>query len=85
MTTDIGHNSEATDDRLRLLIERRERLEEERRGISDDIKDVNAEAKAVGYDIRALNEVIKLRRLDPDDRREREAILDLYKAALGIN
>lgn len=85
MTNDIGHNSEATDDRLRLLIERRERLEEERRGISDDIKDVNAEAKAVGYDIRALNEVIKLRRLDPDDRREREAILDLYKAALGIN
>lgn len=85
MTTDIGHNSEATDDRLRLLIERRERLEEERRGISDDIKDVNAEAKAVGYDIRALNEVIKLRRLDPDDRREREAILDLYKAALGID
>ena len=77
MTNDIGHNSEATDDRLRLLIERRERLEEERRGISDDIKDVNAEAKAVGYDIRALNEVIKLRRLDPDDRREREAILDL--------
>lgn len=85
MTNDIGHNSEATDDRLRLLIERRERLEEERRGISDDIKDVNAEAKAVGYDIRALNEVIKLRRLDPDDRREREAILELYKAALGIN
>jgi len=85
MTNDIGHNSQATDDRLRLLIERRERLEEERRGISDDIKDVNAEAKAVGYDIRALNEVIKLRRLDPDDRREREAILDLYKAALGIN
>lgn len=84
MTADIGHNSESTDDRLRLLVERRERLEDERRGISDDIKDVNAEAKAVGYDIRAFNEVIKLRRLDPDDRRERETILDLYKAALGI-
>lgn len=79
-----GHNANATDDRLRLLIERRERLEEEKRGISDDIKDVNAEAKAVGYDVRAINEVIKLRKLDPDTRRERETILDLYKCALGM-
>lgn len=79
-----GHNSAATDDRLRLLIERRERLEEEKRGISDDIKDVNAEAKAVGYDVRAINEVIKLRKLDPDTRRERETILELYKCALGM-
>lgn len=82
--TELGHNANATDDRLRLLIERRERLEEEKRGISDDIKDVNAEAKAVGYDVRAINEVIKLRRLDPDTRRERETILDLYKSALGM-
>lgn len=79
-----GHNANATDDRLRLLIERRERLEEEKRGISDDIKDVNAEAKAVGYDVRAINEVIKLRKLDQDTRRERETILDLYKSALGM-
>lgn len=80
----IGHNANATDDRLRLLIERVERLEEEKKGISDDIRDVKAEAKAVGYDLHAFNAVIKLRRLDPDDRREREEILDLYKAALGI-
>lgn len=81
---DQGHNANATDDRLRLLIERRERLEEEKRGISDDIKDVNAEAKAVGYDVRAISEVIKLRKLDPDTRRERETILELYKCALGM-
>lgn len=82
--SDMGHNADATDDRLRLLIERRERLEEEKRGISDDIKDVNAEAKAVGYDVRAINEVIKLRKLDPDTRREREHVLELYKCALGM-
>lgn len=79
-----GHNANATDDRLRLLIERVERLDEEKRGISDDIKDVFAEAKAVGYDTRAMREVIKLRKLDPDTRVEREAVLDLYKAALGM-
>lgn len=82
--SDIGHNTRATDDRLRLLIERIERLDEEKKGISDDIKDVFAEAKGVGYDVKVMREVIKLRKLAPDDRREREAILDLYKAALGI-
>lgn len=80
----MGHNANATDDRLRLLIERVERLEEEKKGISDDIRDVKAEAKAVGYDLRAFNDVIKLRRLDPDTRRERETVLELYKSALGM-
>ena len=76
--------TEATDDRLRLLIERVERLEEEKKGISDDIKDVYAEAKAVGYDTKVLRQVIKLRRMKPDDRREMEAVLDAYMAALGL-
>ena len=76
--------AETADDRLRLLIERIERLEEEKKGISDDVKDVFAEAKGVGYDVRVMREVIKLRKMAPDDRRERETILDLYKAALGI-
>ena len=76
--------TEATDDRLRLLIERVERLEEEKKGIQDDIKDVYLEAKAVGYDVKAMREVVKLRKMAPDDRKEMEAILDMYKAALGL-
>jgi uncharacterized protein (UPF0335 family) len=74
----------ATDDRLRLLIERVERLEEEKKGIADDIRDVYAEAKAVGYDAKAMREVIRLRRMNPDDRAERDAIIDVYRCALGI-
>jgi uncharacterized protein (UPF0335 family) len=75
---------ENTDDRLRLLIERIERLAEERKGIQDDIKDVYAEAKAVGYDPKILREVIKLRKMRPDQRQEMEAILDAYMSALGM-
>lgn len=74
----------ATDDRLRMLIERIERLEEEKKGIADDIRDVYAEAKAVGYDAKIMRQIVKLRRMKPDDRAEMEAILDTYKAALGI-
>jgi len=76
--------TEPTDDRLRLLIEHVERLEEEKKGIQDDIKDVYLEAKAVGYDVKAMREVVKLRKMAPDDRKEMEAILDMYKAALGL-
>lgn len=74
-----------TDDRLRLLIERVERLEEEKKGIGDDIKDVYLEAKAVGYDVKAMRAVIRLRKMSRDDRREMEAVLDLYKAELGLD
>lgn len=73
-----------TDDRLRLLIERIERLEEEKKGISDDVKDVYLEGKAVGYDPKMMREIVRLRKMSPDDRREMESILDLYKAALGL-
>ena len=79
-----GHNSRASDDRLRLLIERVERLEEEKTGIADDIRDTYAEAKAVGYDAKIMREVVKLRKMNPDDRAERDAILDTYRCALGI-
>ena len=75
---------EATDDRLRLLIERIERLEEEKKGIADDIRDVYAESKAVGYDVKIMRQVVRLRKMRPDDRREMETVLDTYKAALGI-
>lgn len=80
-----GHNSGNADDRLRLLIERVENLNEEIKGIQDDRKDVFAEARAVGYDVKAMRECIKLRAMEPADRREREAILDLYKGALGLD
>ncbi|MEL7706464.1 DUF2312 domain-containing protein [Citromicrobium bathyomarinum] len=76
--------AEATDDRLRLLIERIERLEEEKKGIADDIRDVYAEAKAVGYDPKIMRQIVRLRKMKPDDRSEQEIILDTYKVALGI-
>jgi len=81
--SEAGHN--VTDDRLRLLIERVERLEEENKGIADDIKDVFLEAKAVGYDAKIMKQVIRLRKMQDDDRREMETILDLYKSALGMD
>jgi len=73
-----------TDDRLRLLIERIERLEEEKKGIADDIKDVYSEAKAVGYDPKILRTVIRLRRMRADERAEQDALIDTYMAALGM-
>lgn len=73
-----------SDDRLRLLIERIERLEEEKKGISDDIKDVYQEAKATGYDAKILRAVIRLRKMEPDDRKEFEAVLETYMNALGM-
>lgn len=89
--TGIGHNSggigmaEATDDRLKLLIERIERLEEEKKGIADDIRDVFAEAKAVGYDTKILRKVIALRKMKPDELSEQTTILNTYMAALGMS
>jgi uncharacterized protein (UPF0335 family) len=77
--------AENTDQRMRLLIERVERLEEEKKGISDDIRDVYNEAKAVGYDVKIMREMVRLRKMKPDDRRERDMLLDTYKAALGID
>lgn len=74
-----------SDDRLRLLIERIERLEEEKKGIGDDINDVYSEAKATGYDAKIMREIVRLRKMKPDDRREMEAVLETYKNALGID
>lgn len=81
--SEAGHNS--ADDRLRLLIERIERLEEEKKGIADDVRDVYAEAKAVGYDPKIMRQIVRLRKMKPDDRAEMEAILDVYKKALGLD
>lgn len=78
----VGHN--AADDRLRLLIERIERLEEEKKGIADDIRDVYVEAKAVGYDPKIMRVVVRQRKMKPDDRREQEELLETYQIALGM-
>jgi uncharacterized protein (UPF0335 family) len=69
---------------LLLLIERIERLEVEKKGIADDIKDVKSEAKSRGFDVATINAIIKLRKKTPEKRREEEALLDTYKAALGM-
>ncbi|MEN9290148.1 MAG: hypothetical protein RL317_1771, partial [Pseudomonadota bacterium] len=71
-------------DELRLLIERIERLEEEKKGIADDIRDVYSEAKARGYDAKIMRQIVRLRKMEAHDRQEMEAILDTYKAALGL-
>jgi len=88
----LGHNSRSaamTDnvsaEQLRLFIERIERLEEEKGDIADDIKDVYAEAKSTGFDVKTMRECVKLRKLEKFVRDEREALLDTYKAALGMD
>ena len=82
----IGHNSATAvaADQLRAIIERVERLEEEKKAIADDIRDIYAEAKGNGYDVKALRTIVRLRKQDADERQEQESILDAYKAALGM-
>ena len=72
-------------DQLKSIIERIERLEEEKAGIAGDIKDVFAEAKANGFDVKVLRKIIALRKRDHDERTEEEAILELYLQALGMS
>lgn len=71
-------------EQLRLLIERIERLEDEKKGISDDVRDVYAEAKSTGFDTKTIRAVIKLRRMEKHHRDEAEMMLETYKQALGI-
>ena len=71
-------------DQLKAFVERVERLEEEKKAISDDIRDVYAEAKGNGFDVKIMRKIISIRKQDRDKRREEEEILDLYLAALGI-
>lgn len=77
-------DADATDERLRLLIKRIERLEEEKKGIGDDIRDVYMEGKAVGYDTKMMRQLIKLRKMKPEERAEMEMLLETYKAAVGM-
>jgi uncharacterized protein (UPF0335 family) len=71
-------------DHLRAFVERIERLEEEKKTISDDVRDVYAEAKANGFDVKALRTIVRLRKQDENERKEHEAILETYMHALGM-
>lgn len=91
MSPEIGHNSQNDDDasgfakgQLKAIIERIEKLEEEKKAISDDIKDVYGEAKGNGFDVKALRTIIRMRKQDADERQEQETILETYMQALGM-
>ena len=71
-------------DQLKAIIERIERLEEEKKAISEDIKDVYAESKGNGFDVKALRTIIRMRKQDPNERQEEESILETYMSALGM-
>ena len=79
--TDVGG---ITAEQLRSYIERIERLEEEKAAIATDVREVYAEAKSNGFDVKIMRQVLRLRKLDHDDRSEQDALLDLYKRALGM-
>lgn len=72
-------------DQLRLLIERIERLEEEKKGIADDIKDVYSEAKSTGFDAKTMRTIVRLRKMEKHELQEAEALLETYRAALGLD
>ena len=77
----IGGNAK---EQLRAIIERVERLEEEKKGIGDDIRDIYAEAKGNGYDVKALRTIVRMRKQDANERAEQETILETYLQALGM-
>jgi uncharacterized protein (UPF0335 family) len=84
----IGHNSEPATkfakEQLQSIIERIERLEEEKKGISDDIRDIYAESKGNGYDVKALRTIVRMRKQDANERQEHETVLETYMSALGM-
>lgn len=91
MTDDMtGHNSNTSDvggiaaDRLRSIIERIERMEEERKALAGDIKDIFTEAKSAGFDVKVIRQIIRIRKQDPEDVEEQDTLLDIYRRALGI-
>ncbi len=73
-----------TGDRLRAFVERVERLEEEKTALMEDIKEIYGEAKAVGFDVKTLRTLVKLRKMDTEKRREEDELLELYKSAIGL-
>lgn len=80
-TADVGG---VAGKRLKSFLDRVERLEEEKKGLADDIKDIYAEAKGVGFDVKTMRKILKLRKMEAEKRREEEELLELYKAAIGL-
>jgi uncharacterized protein (UPF0335 family) len=80
--TDVGGIAA---DRLRAFVERIERLEEEKAALVADIREIYSEAKGVGYDTKIMRQIVRLRKMDSQDRQEQEAILDLYRRALDLD
>ncbi|MCA0927651.1 DUF2312 domain-containing protein [Ruegeria profundi] len=85
MTEDAEANYKVTAGELRQFVERIERLELEKKDIADQIKEVYSESKSRGYDVKALRSIISLRKRDKDDIAEQEAVIEMYKEALGMN
>ncbi|BBE73912.1 DUF2312 domain-containing protein [Oharaeibacter diazotrophicus] len=83
MVADVADTGVAAEE-LKQFVERIERLEEEKKAIADDVRDVYAEAKGRGFDIKAIRAIVRLRAKEPHEREEEEAILELYKSALGM-
>jgi uncharacterized protein (UPF0335 family) len=82
--TDEADKKRRNDNRLKLFFDRIDRLEEEKKGIADDIRDVYAEAKAVGYDTKIMRAVRRLAKMTPGDRAEYDALIDTYRSELGV-
>ena len=83
-TDNVTRPEQFAKDQLKAFVERIERLEEEKKSLADDVRDVYAEAKGNGFDVRALRHIVALRKLDVDERREQQAILETYMTALGM-
>jgi uncharacterized protein (UPF0335 family) len=83
MTADVAETGVAAEE-LKQFVERVERLEEEKKALSDDIRDVYAEMKGRGFDVKAVRQIVKIRKQDHSERKEMEAILDLYMSALNM-
>lgn len=81
--SDIGHNSGISSERLKSFVKRIEKLEEDKAAVAQDIKEVYAEAKGVGYETKIIRQVVRLRKIDIEKRREQEELLDLYMTAIS--
>ena len=75
---------EVSGERLRSFIQRIEKLEEDKAAVSEDLKEVYAEAKGVGFDVKIIRQIVRLRKIEVEKRREADELLDLYKAAIGM-